>query len=176
MVPPRGKTTPGQDGDPPADADTSVPAGRAVGAGGGDGGFANGGLGIAHLLRDTQRALSRILAARIADHGVSIGQWYFLRALWDEDGLTQRELSFRVGMMEPTTVTALNGMEQRGLVARVRNPHDRRKMNIYLTERGRALQKELLPIEAEINKIAIDGIAPGDAAALDRALRQILKN
>lgn len=133
-------------------------------------------VGVAQLLRDAQRALSRLLASRIADYGVSIGQWYFLRALWEEDGLTQRELSFRVGMMEPTTVTALNGMEQRGLVARVRNPRDRRKMNIFLTDRGRALQAELMPIEAEINKVATEGVPPRDAEALDRALRQILKN
>jgi len=137
---------------------------------------AGGDFGIGHLLRDTQRALSRLLGGRIADYGVSIGQWYFLRALWDEDGLTQRELSVRVGMMEPTTVTALNGMEQNGLVRRVRNPHDRRKMNIFLTDRGKALQAELMPIEAELNRLAVEGVSARDTEALERALRQILKN
>ena len=64
---------------------------------------------IGYVLRDTYRGFSRVLQSKIAPHGVSIGQWYFLRVLWEEDGLTQRELSQRVGMMEPTTVTALNG-------------------------------------------------------------------
>jgi len=105
MVPPRGKNTPDREGDASTDPDTPVPADRGDAAGGdtgglGPAGYGNGGLGIAQLLRDTQRALSRLLASRIADYGVSIGQWYFLRALWDEDGLTQpvdvHDFGFRV--------------------------------------------------------------------------------
>src|SRR5262249_57263649 len=62
-----------------------------------------------YLVRDAHRAFQRLLERRIAAYGVTRGQWYFLRALWNEDGLTQRELSARVGMMEPTTVIALRG-------------------------------------------------------------------
>ena len=61
---------------------------------------------IGFLVRDTHRAFSRVLGAAIADAGVTIGMWFFLRALWEEDGLTQRELSRRIGMTEPTTVSA----------------------------------------------------------------------
>ncbi|MCB9949187.1 MAG: winged helix-turn-helix transcriptional regulator [Rhodospirillaceae bacterium] len=132
--------------------------------------------GTAHLLRDAQRAMSRALATRISTMSVSIGQWYFLRALWEEDGLTQRELSHRVGMMEPTTVTALNSMEKRGLVERVRNPRDRRKMNIFLTEKGRSLRDKLMPCEDEVNKVAVAGLSESDVEALERSLRQILQN
>lgn len=132
--------------------------------------------GIAHLLRDAQRSVSRALAIKIAAYGVSIGQWYFLRALWEQDGLTQRELSQRVGMMEPTTVSALNGMEKRGLVERIRNPRDRRKMNIFLTARGRALQETLMPFEDEVNRQAIAGLSEEAAQQLDWALRRIIFN
>ena len=128
------------------------------------------------LLRDAQRSLSRVLADRIADHGVSIGQWYFLRALWEEDGLTQRELSHRVGMMEPTTVTALNGMERSGLVNRVRNPRDRRKMNVFLTDRGRDLKDILMPVEAQVSRSALDGLGEAEAQKLVLALRQVAAN
>lgn len=132
--------------------------------------------GIAHLLRDAQRAMSRALAARIATYGVSIGQWYFLRALWEEDGLTQRELSHRVGMMEPTTVTALNGMEMRGLVERVRNPRDRRKMNIFLTDKGKSLRDKLMPFEDQVNDFAVVGLTDLETGALRNALRRIIQN
>ena len=59
------------------------------------------------LVRDANRAFQRLLEKRIASYGVARGQWYFLRVLWNEDGLSQRELSARVGTMEPTTVIAL---------------------------------------------------------------------
>jgi len=131
---------------------------------------------VAFLLRDAQRSLSRALADRIAGHGVTIGQWYFLRALWEEDGLTQRELSQRVGMMEPTTVAALNGMERRKLVRRVRNQRDRRKINIHLTELGQNLRNTLMPCEEEVNMLAVDGLSGAERRALHKALQQVARN
>ena len=131
---------------------------------------------VGYLVRDVHRSLARTLQSRIASHGVSIGQWFFLRALWDEDGLTQRELSQRVGMMEPTTVTALNGMERRGLVERVRNTHDRRKVNIYLTPKGRALRDVLLPCSVEVSREATHGVSKPDLAIAMDVLRRMAAN
>jgi DNA-binding MarR family transcriptional regulator len=131
---------------------------------------------VGYLIRDVHRAFQRSLQARIASHGVSIGQWFFLRALWEEDGLTQRELSQRVGMMEPTTVTALNSMERRGLVERVRNPHDRRKVNIFLTPKGRGLRDVLLPYATDINDQATRHIDGADLNLTVAALCRIVSN
>ena len=131
---------------------------------------------IGTLLRDAHRLYSRSLQTRISAHGVSIGQWYFLRALWDEDGLTQRELSARVGMMEPTTVTALNGMEARGLVERVRNANDRRKVNIFLTEKGQRLKNDLLADEEEVMSVATDNLNPTRLSQLTSALQDVIAN
>lgn len=131
---------------------------------------------IGYLLRDTYRAFSKVLQTRISAHGVTIGQWYFLRVLWEEDGLTQRELSQRVGMMEPTTVTALNGMEKRGYVKRVRNATDRRKVNIFLTEKGRALRSRLLPHAADVNRIASKNVTPQDIERMRTVLNTMKEN
>lgn len=131
---------------------------------------------VGYLLRDTYRAFTKVLQTRIATQGVTIGQWYFLRVLWDEDGLTQRELSQRVGMMEPTTVTALNGMEKRGYVKRVRNADDKRKVNIYLTERGRALRNILLPHAIDVNIRAVAGVSVEDVETLRRTLHAMKRN
>ncbi len=131
---------------------------------------------VGYLLRDTYRAFTKILQSRISAHGVTIGQWYFLRVLWDEDGLTQRELSQRVGMMEPTTVTALNGMEKRGYVKRVRNVDDKRKVNIYLTEKGKALRNVLLPHAIDVNIRAVAGVSPDDVEVVRRALHAMKRN
>jgi len=134
------------------------------------------GAAFGSLLRDAQRAFTRALQARIAPHGVSMGQWFFLRALWSQDGLTQRELSQRVGMMEPTTVTALNGMERRGLVVRVRNAEDRRKINVFLTDRGRELEGVLLPCADDLMKVALAGIPGGQLDVAGRTLLRIIEN
>ena len=128
---------------------------------------------VGYLVRQTHRAFTRALQARIAPHGVSIGMWFFLRALWQEDGISQRELSQRVGMMEPTTASALANMERSGLVRRVRNRSDRRIVNVFLTERGRALRRELLPLAAAVNDEALRGIAANDVAQLRALLGRV---
>ena len=131
---------------------------------------------LPHLVREVHRSFSRALQHRIAEHGVSIGQWLFLRALWEEDGITQRELSQRVGMMEPTTVSAINAMERRGLVERVRNLHDRRKVNVFLTERGRSLKAELLQCADEVNEQAARGIDRDELLRMLEVLSRVSAN
>src|SRR5919112_6208803 len=73
---------------------------------------------VGYQVRMVYRAMQRLLQARIGPHGVTLGMWYYLRALWHEDGLTQRELSRRIGTMEPSTLSAIQTMERRGLVKR----------------------------------------------------------
>ena len=112
-----------------------------------------------YLVRDAHRAFQHLLERRIAPYGVTRGQWYFLRVLWTEDGLSQRELSQRVGMMEPTTVIALQSMEKAGLVRRVRSASDKRKAQVWLTPKARKLKRRLLPVARHITVQARQGVA-----------------
>jgi len=129
-----------------------------------------------YLLRKTHRSFARAMQQQIAPRGVTIGMWYFLRILWEEDGLTQRELSQRIEMMEPTTATALRNMEERNLVRRVRNATDKRKVNIFLTEEGLALREVLLPYARAVNDAALAGVSPEDIACFRRVLGQMRTN
>lgn len=131
---------------------------------------------LSSVVRELHRSFARALQRRISSNGVSMGQWFFLRVLWERDGLTQRELSQRVGMMEPTTVTAVSSMERRGFVRRVRNPHDRRKVNIFLTDRGRELRDILLPCAAELEDTALRGVDPADAERTMAVLLKVMEN
>ena len=131
---------------------------------------------IGYLTRIAFRAFSRSLETRTAPHGVSSGQWRFLRVLWREDGLTQRELSRRVGLREPTTVIALNGLERSGLVVRRKSETDRRRAHVYLTDRARKLEGVLMPAVAEVNRIALAGLTPAEVAVLRKALTLVGRN
>jgi DNA-binding MarR family transcriptional regulator len=131
---------------------------------------------LAHLVKDAVRMLDRALQMRLAQHRVSSGHWPFLRALWQTDGLTQSELSREAGVMAPTTFAALNAMEALGYIVRRPVAGDRRKKHVFLTARGRALERRLVPLATEINAIAIRGVAEGDVAATRRTLLAILDN
>jgi len=129
-----------------------------------------------YLVRDAHRAFQRLLEKRIAPYGVTRGQWYFLRVLWTEDGVSQRELSARVGMMEPTTVIALRTMEKSGLIRRVRSPDDRRKAQVWLTPKARRLRGELLAVARGITDQAEAGVARDDLAVFRRVIARMTAN
>jgi DNA-binding MarR family transcriptional regulator len=131
---------------------------------------------LGFLSRIAFRSFSRALEKRTLPHGVSSGQWRFLRVLWQEDGITQRELSRRVGMREPTTVTALKSMGRSGFVRREQSTEDRRRVHVYLTPLAKDLRKHLVPHVAEVNAIATRGLTDEEVASLRRMLKTIGQN
>jgi MarR family transcriptional regulator, organic hydroperoxide resistance regulator len=131
---------------------------------------------LAHVIRETTRALVRALTQRLAQHNVSFGHWAFLRILWQQDGLTQRELSEQAGVMEPTTFAALKSMEELGLVERRQLPENRKNVYVHLTPQGRALKAKLVPLAEEVNRVATRGVPADDIAAMRRALELMLAN
>ena len=133
-------------------------------------------LSSGYLVRDAHRAFQWLLERRIASYGVTRGQWYFLRVLWIDDGLSQRELSARVGMMEPTTVIALRSMEKAGLIQRERSDDDRRKVRVLLTAKAKRLRNELLGVARGITDAAEEGIAARDLAAFRRVIARMTEN
>jgi DNA-binding MarR family transcriptional regulator len=130
----------------------------------------------AHLVKDATRALVRSLQTRLARHEVSFGHWTFLRILWERDGLTQRELSREAGVMEPTTFAALKAMESRGYIVRRQLAGNRRKVHIFLTARGRALKRTLVPLAEAVNRAAVRGVTSADIATTRRTLMTMLVN
>lgn len=134
------------------------------------------GRSVGYQVRLTHRLIQRELQARISHHGVTLGMWYFLRVLWDQDGITQRELSDRIGTMEPTTLSAIMAMERAGIVRRVRNTADRRKINIFLTERGRGLEALLLPAAITVVETAVKGLSGPDISTLLDLLSVVQRN
>lgn len=131
---------------------------------------------LGYLTRELNRAIQRELAVRIAPFGVTSGQWYFLRVLWQRDGVTQRELADAVGMREPTAMTALRGMEEAGWINRRAAPDDARKRIVTLTRRGRALEARLLPVAAALLDEAMAGMPTAQRESLLAALRQARAN
>ena len=62
--------------------------------------------GLGYVLRHTHKAMARRFAAELARHDISFAHYYYLRALFEDDGLSQIELSERVGV-DPTTVVTI---------------------------------------------------------------------
>ena len=131
---------------------------------------------IGYLVRVAFRSFSRMLEQRTLRHGVSAGQWRFLRQLWMNDGITQRELSEKVGLREPTTVIAIRSLEKAEFVTRRKSKVDRRKIHIYLTKEAKRLEHVLNPCVAEIQDIATDGMSDAEIKQLQTLLKMTIDN
>lgn len=112
----------------------------------------------------------------LAPEAIPIAHWYYLRVLAERGKLNQLELSKRVGIASTTAVPALDNMENRGLLARTRDPQDRRKYYVALTDKGRELVDRLLPEITEMIGASLQGIPADKMQVLWDVMHQIEKN
>jgi DNA-binding MarR family transcriptional regulator len=113
-------------------------------------------LQLSYDIRETSRLLLDILKRRISPHKVTLTQYFLMRQLWDEEGISQATLSARLETTQAATVPMIDGLEARGIVQRVRDGADRRVTRIYLTAEGRALRATLLGYAREISALAFE--------------------
>lgn len=96
---------------------------------------------------------------------------YYLRTLWEKNGVTQSELSQKVETMDPSTGSALRKMECLGLIYRSTNAEDRRKRYIYLTERAQKNRAKYLRHSIDLQDLVEEILT----AKEEYMLRNILK-
>jgi DNA-binding MarR family transcriptional regulator len=129
---------------------------------------------LGYLVRKTSHAIVARLEERLASHGISSSTWLFLRRLWDEDGMTQRELADALSLTPPTAVSAIDSLESQGLVERRLSGTDRRKRHIYLTDKARHLVETLRPHATAVNDVALANLTAAESHQLMQYLRKVL--
>jgi DNA-binding MarR family transcriptional regulator len=129
-----------------------------------------------YLVRRTFRAFTRSLEQRLAPHNVSLSMWFFIRLLWEQDGVTQKTLADELGLTQATTVAAMDVMETRGLIERRPNSLDRRKSNIFLTKEGHALKAKLLRYAVEVNSAAHEDVSAKELVLLRELLNRLIRS
>lgn len=129
-----------------------------------------------YLVNHLAKAFARALAERLAAHGASVGQWAVLVFLWARDGQSQGELSRNVAIEDATMVRTIDRMERDGLVRRVRNARDRRRINIFLTDEGRSLRDSLVPCAIAVNEAATRQFTDAEKQQLSDLLRRMIES
>ncbi len=137
---------------------------------------ANAQQSLGYKIRYVYRAFVRALAEELGPYRVTTGQWSALRVLWEEEGLSQVELAQRM-MVEKASLTAvLKAMAAGGLITRIRNADDRRKVNIFLTASGRRLKSKILPLVGKINSRATRHLSAAEVHQLQSLLVRVMIN
>ncbi|MFC0211275.1 MarR family winged helix-turn-helix transcriptional regulator [Paenibacillus chartarius] len=119
------------------------------------------------------RRLSQLLTNRFQPFEITTEQWTVLNRLAEKDGISQKELAQKAEK-DPTNLTRiLDQLERKGLVVRQPNASDRRSYLTLITDKGRALNEQLIPIEQETMRSVMSGLADEQLAQLRIMLRHI---
>jgi len=111
-----------------------------------------------------------LLREEIDQYDLTPPQFGLLAFLWQEDGLTQTELSER-GQIDRTTIGGLiDRLEKTGMVERRQHPQDRRAYKIHLTARGRELEGPLCECAKRTLARFTKGLSEQDVNELRRML------
>src|SRR4051795_8182011 len=101
-------------------------------------------------------------------------QFSVLLLLDKNPGRNQTEIANTLGILRPNFVAMLDGLESRGLCARIRSTNDRRSHIVVLTDKGRAVLARARKLvatkhEARLNEL----LGPANRAALLEMLAKI---
>jgi DNA-binding MarR family transcriptional regulator len=108
--------------------------------------------------------------------GLHTGQEMLLLRLWIEQGISQSQLAASMGVESPTATKMLQRMEHAGLIERRPDPEDARISRVYLTERGRALERPVLEVWKQLEAQTVAGLSATEQALLRRLLMQVSAN
>lgn len=76
--------------------------------------------------------------------------------LWKKEGVNQQELADQTFKDKASLTYLINNLESKGLVNRVEGLKDRRNKEIYLTDKGKELEKEIIPLIESLYATAAD--------------------
>ena len=134
-----------------------------------------GGFLISRVKRVGSRRFDRLLAESGID-AFNGAQGRILYVLWQQDDVPISTLSAQTGLANTTLTSMLDRMEQSGLVQRVPARNDRRKINILLTDKAKALQGDYERISQEMNELYYIGFTEEEIRQFEGYLLRILDN
>lgn len=127
-----------------------------------------------YLANHMARLFASGLQRRIHPLGLAPAQFMVLLILWDEDGLTQSELTRRLDVEQATMANTLRRMERDGLITRKPSKKDRRARLICLTESTKALQKPAKAAAMAQNQTALAGLSEAEQATLVDLMQRVI--
>ena len=135
----------------------------------------NSGFYISRIKQVNTRLLNKFLAQKniTAFNGE---QGRILHVLWENDGISNRELSKKSGLAMSSLTTMLERMEEKKLLIRKFCPNDKRKSLIFLTDYAKSLKSEYDEISDKMTEISFEGISDEERLAFEATLEKVLYN
>ena len=121
-------------------------------------------------LTRAQNTVNQYFKTCLAPHGVTPGQYGILKCLWDENGLTVKQIAERMYLDSSTITGLLDRMEQKVLSKQCPDPSDRRALSVVLTPEGERLEGPVSEAIARANQAVLKDVGDAEAQKLMQLL------
>jgi DNA-binding MarR family transcriptional regulator len=105
---------------------------------------------LCFALYATSLALTKRYKPLLAPLGLTYPQYLVMLVLWEGDGITVSQLGDRLALDSGTLTPLLKRLESTGLIQRLRDTADERRVLLRLSASGRALRKRAAGIPLAI--------------------------
>lgn len=130
---------------------------------------------LSNLICGVNRQMEQSLDAGLRSHGLSIEQYRVLQAVEVENGIAMGDLASRVFVDSPTLTKIIDKMVASADVYRGPDPSDRRRVLIFLSDKGAARFEAVRSVGLDVERQLAELLGHEQADFL-RHLRAILVN
>ena len=113
------------------------------------------------------------MAFQESEVNITMEQWGILKCLWQEEGISQKEIAERVNKDKASVTRTLDIMQNNNLIKRCEDGLDRRSYLIVLTAEGKNLEHNLRPIAQAANQHIYRKLAKDEIQELRRLLLKL---
>jgi DNA-binding MarR family transcriptional regulator len=129
---------------------------------------------LPYRLAVTANRISKALGERYRRRfGLSIPEWRVLAHLSQAESVSVREIHERVELDKSKVSRAAARLVADGIIAKRINSTDKRLLELSLTDKGRAIMSELVPLARDYETEILTKLPAKDRANLDRLLRRL---
>ncbi len=129
---------------------------------------------LPYQLSVTSNAVSDLIASGYrGKFGLKIPEWRLMAVLGERNSATQRDLVFATAMDKVSVNRASKALVDRGLIGRAPNAADGRSHHLALSDAGRELYEQIVPLAVSIEAELEQALGPEDAAQLALILQKL---
>jgi MarR family transcriptional regulator for hemolysin len=122
------------------------------------------------------KAIKAMFEDALAGEGATLATWVVLNGVERGRWTSQSGLAKQLRIEGATVTRHLDRLERQGLVARSRDPEDRRQISVRLTAEGKLLHRRLRAVARRVDDRVCEGLTDRDRSDLERVLERIRTN
>lgn len=130
------------------------------------------------LIKQINNVFEKELNERLKDTGITSSQCAVLDYLFhtSKEEVSQRDVEKNLNLKNPTVTGILKRLDEKGYILCVPNANDKRRKNIYLTEKAYDIQRRMEADRKKLDRELTRGMTKREVEALRRNLEKLLYN